>query len=250
MDPVAGFGVTFKAMFKKRLTEQYPEQQKTTAPRFHGRHRSSTAIRTAWRSASAASCAPGPAPPTRSTWRARTTRTRSATRPASGTAASTRSTTPAHPGAAGRIEAVPHARADDDQRVRTCRLQPCEPHLHQGPAARRLDEGMVDSPHAMYPGTDEQDYYRGLVTEAAPGTAAGRPLRGRGGPGGRLDLRWDGAGVGGGDPRDERAARRLLDFHRRGRPVLVLGTVAVIGALWTVFMKKAWCTARSASPGP
>ena len=33
-----------------------------------------------------------------------------------------------------------------------------------------LEEGMVDSPHAMYPGTDEQDYYRGLVTEAAPGT--------------------------------------------------------------------------------
>jgi len=38
MNPVAGFGVTFKAMFKKRLTEQYPEQKKTTAPRFHGRH--------------------------------------------------------------------------------------------------------------------------------------------------------------------------------------------------------------------
>ena len=37
-NPVAGFGVTFKAMFKKRLTEQYPEQKKTTAPRFHGRH--------------------------------------------------------------------------------------------------------------------------------------------------------------------------------------------------------------------
>lgn len=36
-NPVAGFGVTFKAMFKKRLTEQYPEQPKTTAPRFHGR---------------------------------------------------------------------------------------------------------------------------------------------------------------------------------------------------------------------
>ena len=29
---------------------------------------------------------------------------------------------------------------------------------------------MVDSPHAIFPGTDEQDYYRGLVTEAAPGT--------------------------------------------------------------------------------
>lgn len=37
-NPVAGFGVTFKAMFKKRLTEQYPETPKVTAPRFHGRH--------------------------------------------------------------------------------------------------------------------------------------------------------------------------------------------------------------------
>ncbi|CAM5474789.1 NADH-quinone oxidoreductase subunit I OS=Streptomyces microflavus OX=1919 GN=nuoI1 PE=3 SV=1 [Streptomyces microflavus] len=29
---------------------------------------------------------------------------------------------------------------------------------------------MVDSPHAIFPGMDDQDYYRGLVTEAAPGT--------------------------------------------------------------------------------
>ncbi len=33
-----------------------------------------------------------------------------------------------------------------------------------------LEEGMVDSPHAIHPGMTEQDYYRGLVTEAAPGT--------------------------------------------------------------------------------
>jgi NADH-quinone oxidoreductase subunit I len=33
-----------------------------------------------------------------------------------------------------------------------------------------LDDTMVDSPHAIYPGMTEQDYYRGLVTEAAPGT--------------------------------------------------------------------------------
>lgn len=33
-----------------------------------------------------------------------------------------------------------------------------------------LEEGMVDSPHAIFPGMDEQDYYRGVVTEAAPGT--------------------------------------------------------------------------------
>jgi len=33
-----------------------------------------------------------------------------------------------------------------------------------------LTEGMVDSPHAIYPGADESHYYRGLITEAAPGT--------------------------------------------------------------------------------
>jgi NADH-quinone oxidoreductase subunit I len=33
-----------------------------------------------------------------------------------------------------------------------------------------LTEGMVESPHSIFPGTDEKDYYRGLVTEAAPGT--------------------------------------------------------------------------------
>ena len=38
LDPVAGFGVTFRTMFKKVVTEQYPEHKKPTAPRFHGRH--------------------------------------------------------------------------------------------------------------------------------------------------------------------------------------------------------------------
>jgi NADH-quinone oxidoreductase subunit I len=33
-----GFGVTFATMFKKVNTEQYPEEKKTTKPRFHGRH--------------------------------------------------------------------------------------------------------------------------------------------------------------------------------------------------------------------
>jgi len=37
-DPVAGFGVTFRTMFKKPVTEKYPTQPKVTAPRFHGRH--------------------------------------------------------------------------------------------------------------------------------------------------------------------------------------------------------------------
>src|SRR5262249_12838986 len=38
------------------------------------------------------------------------------------------------------------------------------------PLLAGLEDGMVDTPHAIFPGTDEQDYYRGLVTEAAPGT--------------------------------------------------------------------------------
>lgn len=33
-----------------------------------------------------------------------------------------------------------------------------------------LDEGMVEAPHSIFPGTTEEDYYRGLVTQAAPGT--------------------------------------------------------------------------------
>jgi NADH-quinone oxidoreductase subunit I len=38
LDPVAGFGVTFRTMFKKVVTESYPEEKVPTAPRFHGRH--------------------------------------------------------------------------------------------------------------------------------------------------------------------------------------------------------------------
>lgn len=37
-DGVAGFGVTFSAMFSKPVTEQYPETKEPTAPRYHGRH--------------------------------------------------------------------------------------------------------------------------------------------------------------------------------------------------------------------
>lgn len=33
-----GFAVTFKAMFKKTVTENYPEEPAHIAPRFHGRH--------------------------------------------------------------------------------------------------------------------------------------------------------------------------------------------------------------------
>lgn len=38
VDAMAGFWVTFSSMFKKRLTEQYPEKKQPTAARYHGRH--------------------------------------------------------------------------------------------------------------------------------------------------------------------------------------------------------------------
>ena len=38
IDSVKGFGVTFSHMFKKVVTEEYPEQRKPVAPRYHGRH--------------------------------------------------------------------------------------------------------------------------------------------------------------------------------------------------------------------
>ena len=38
LDPVKGFGVTFSHMFKKVVTEKYPEVRRAPAPRFHGRH--------------------------------------------------------------------------------------------------------------------------------------------------------------------------------------------------------------------
>ena len=39
-DQWAGFGVTFRTMFRPTFTQGYPEKnkEKVTAPRFHGRH--------------------------------------------------------------------------------------------------------------------------------------------------------------------------------------------------------------------
>ena len=38
LDPIAGFGVTFRTMFKKTVHRGVPGEAKPTAPRFHGRH--------------------------------------------------------------------------------------------------------------------------------------------------------------------------------------------------------------------
>ena len=36
--PIAGFGVTFRTMFQKVVTEEYPKVDASVQPRFHGRH--------------------------------------------------------------------------------------------------------------------------------------------------------------------------------------------------------------------
>ena len=38
LDAIAGFGVTLGPLFKKPITEQYPEKPGPVAPRYHGRH--------------------------------------------------------------------------------------------------------------------------------------------------------------------------------------------------------------------
>src|SRR5690348_3476108 len=38
LDSVKGFGLTFSTMFRKAVTEKYPEVMRPTAPRYHGRH--------------------------------------------------------------------------------------------------------------------------------------------------------------------------------------------------------------------
>jgi NADH-quinone oxidoreductase subunit I len=38
-----------------------------------------------------------------------------------------------------------------------------------------LEPGMVPAPHSMYPGSTDEDYYRGTITGAAPSQSGGDP---------------------------------------------------------------------------
>lgn len=169
MNPVAGFGVTFKAMFKKRLTEQYPEQQKTTAPRFHGRHQLNRHPDGLEKCVGCELCA----------WAC----------PADAIYVEGADNTEEErysPGERyGRVYQINYARCIlCGLCIEACptRALTMTNEFELADSSRAnliytkeqllagLEEGMVDSPHAIYPGMDEQDYYRGLVTEAAPGT--------------------------------------------------------------------------------
>ncbi|MEU7639678.1 MULTISPECIES: NADH-quinone oxidoreductase subunit NuoI [unclassified Streptomyces] len=168
-NPVAGFGVTFKAMFKKRLTEQYPEEKKPTAPRFHGRHQLNRHPDGLEKCIGCELCA----------WAC----------PADAIYVEGADNTDEERYSPGErygavyqinylrcilcglcVEACPtraltmtneYELAD---RSRESLIYTKE-ELLVG-----LSEGMVDSPHAIHPGMTDRDYYSGLVTEAAPGT--------------------------------------------------------------------------------
>jgi NADH-quinone oxidoreductase subunit I len=169
LGPIAGFGVTFKAMFKKRLTEQYPEYKKPTAPRFHGRHQLNRHPDGLEKCVGCELCA----------WAC----------PADAIYVEGADNTEEErysPGERyGRVYQINYARCilcglcieacptraltmtneyELADRTRESLIFTKE-QLLSG-----LEEGMVESPHSIFPGMDEGDYYRGAVTEAAPGT--------------------------------------------------------------------------------
>ena len=167
--PVGGFGVTFATMFRKLETEEYPEEKRPTQPRFHGRHQLNRHPDGLEKCVGCELCA----------WAC----------PADAILVEGADNTEEarfSPGERyGRVYQINYARCIlCGLCIEACptRALTMTNEFELADSSRAnliytkeqllagLEEGMVDSPHAMYPGTDEQDYYRGLVTEAAPGT--------------------------------------------------------------------------------
>ncbi|NUP53059.1 MAG: NADH-quinone oxidoreductase subunit NuoI [Catenulispora sp.] len=167
--PVAGFGVTFSTMFKKRTTEQYPEEPKQTALRFHGRHQLNRHPDGLEKCVGCELCA----------WAC----------PADAIYVEGADNTDEErysPGERyGRVYQINYLRCilcglcieacptraltmtnefelADDSRAK---LIYTKDELLVG-----LSEGMVDAPHSIFPGMTAKDYYEGKVTAAAPGT--------------------------------------------------------------------------------
>ena len=166
-----GFGVTFSHMFRKVVTDRVPVRAAGRRRRATTAGTSSTGTRTAWRSASAASCAPGPARRTRSTSRAATTPRSSASRPVSGTPAIYQINYARCIFCGLCIEACPTRSLTMSNEYELARDNRQDLIFTKEQLLAPLLPGMEQPPHPMRLGDTEKDYYVGALTN--PGTSAG-----------------------------------------------------------------------------
>ena len=167
--PVAGFGVTFATMFKAPNTERYPEEKKPTALRFHGRHQLNRHPDGLEKCVGCELCA----------WAC----------PADAIYVEGADNTDEERYSPGErygavyqinyarcilcglcIEACPTRALTMTNEYELADSTRADLIFTKEQLLAGLTEGMVEAPHAMYPGADEGAYYRLEITAAAPGT--------------------------------------------------------------------------------
>jgi NADH-quinone oxidoreductase subunit I len=167
LDRVAGFGVTFRTMFTKVVTEEYPEEKMPTQPRFHGRHQLNRHPDGLEKCVGCELCA----------WAC----------PADAIYVEGADNTDEErysPGERyGRVYQINYLRcifcglcieACPTRALTMTNFYELAGPSRAGLIYEKQDllgpmlPGMVDAPHPMVPGTTEQDYYEGTVTAAVP----------------------------------------------------------------------------------